>query len=360
MASLIRLDELWVKDIVTGDYATIQLVGDVVISGDKVIRNALADMFDPDNTARRLPDSFRKNNPLSNMHPFVEFSPNGLDGYFWGRSEMCNVGTLQMQMNSRLDGIQRLLRRQEKPPRLMTGSSSINQQRYTALDTPGGYFADGNPNAKMTNLYPELPRDLWESLHELEAMFEQMAGMPPVLRGQGEAGVRSQQQAETLTRNASPRFKDRALSIERSVASLGSLTVAILKAKDPADMLAWLPPGDTNLAGSVPPDDAPALEPPAPGMKPLFFKWDDIPDDVKVSVDSHSSSPAFSYEHRESIFRLVGIGAMTPEQAVEHLHPAGEEDIVADTERREIMREKMLESLPPDLRAKAMAGGRHR
>ena len=47
-------------------------------------------------------------------------------------------------------------------------------------------------NLKIEKMTPDLPAGLWESLHELEGMFDQMAGMPPVMQGQGEQGVRAQ------------------------------------------------------------------------------------------------------------------------------------------------------------------------
>ena len=155
MAQLIKLDELWVWDSVSDDWATFQLVGDVLITGEDQIRNAFSSMFDPDNSDRRLPESFREDNPLNGMHPFISFCPNELDGYFWGRSELCNVGVLQMSINSRLDGINRLLRRQERPPRLVSGTTAINRDKYSAMDMPGGFFNDPSPNAKAVDLYPK-------------------------------------------------------------------------------------------------------------------------------------------------------------------------------------------------------------
>ena len=166
---------------------------------------------------RRLPAAFREHNPLDGMQPFVMFNPNEWDGYFWGRSEICNIGSLQMQMNARWDGIARLLRRQEKPPRLFTGTTAISRDKYSAMDMPGGFFVDPSPQAKQQALYPELPEGMWESLEKIEEMFDNMSGMPPVMRGRGESGVRAQGHARTLTQNASPRFKERALGIEASV-----------------------------------------------------------------------------------------------------------------------------------------------
>lgn len=345
LAQLMRVDELWVKDGVTDDYATFHIVGDVVVTGAEQIRNAFADMFDPDNKMRRLPEAYRDSNPLSNQHPFIEFCPNFLDGYFWGRSEICNVGVMQMQINARLNGIAKLLRRQEGPPRLFSGMTGLTQQKYSALDKPNGFYVDPSPNAKMQSLYPELPKDLWESLHELETMYDAMAGLPPVLRGMGESGVRAQGHAETLTRNASPRFKDRALSIERSVTTVGSLGLSMLKAMDNRTIVAWLRPDTQSVVAMMEPDE-PELEPPAPDMKQYPFKFYHIPDHAKIRVDSHSSSPVFVQEARQLVFDLVKIGAMMPEEAVEALHPSNEEDLVAQIEKREIEKAAFLKAHP--------------
>lgn len=360
MAELVRLDELWVRDSMTGDWATFQTIGDVVVTGldpggNPLIRNAFADMFDTDNPRKRLPEAFRNDNPLSGMQPFTAVCPNHLDGYFYGRSELCNVGALQMQINARLNGIGRLLRREENPPRMMTGVVGLSDAKYSAMDKPGGKYIDPSPNGKIQNLYQEIPKDLWESLHEYEVMYDGMAGLPPVLQGRGESGVRAQGHAETLTRNASPRFKDRALIIERAVSDIGQLALSMLRVMDNRTVVAWLKPDTHNIVAKMEPDD-PELEAPAEGMRQYPFKFYHIPHHTKVGVDSHSSSPVFVHEARQLIFDLVKIGAMTPEEAVEHLHPAGEDDIIAEMERREIQKQKTIESLPPQDRIKLISG----
>jgi len=358
MAQLIRIDELWVKDSVTDDWATFQTVGDVMVTGGEVIRNAFSTMFDPKNPLRRLPEVFREHNPLDKMQPFVAFAPCEVDGYFWGRSEVCNVGVLQMQMNGRIDGINKLLRRQENPPRYFTGTTAITRDKYSAMTLPGGYFVDPAPNAKANNLYPELPEGLWESLHELDQMFDEMSGMPPVMRGRGEAGVRAQGHARTLTQNAAPRFKQRALDVEASVTTLAALGLAMAKAFDNRTLVAWLKPETTNVVALIPPDD-PELEAPAPGMKPYPFRWLHLPDDAKVRVDSHSSSPIFGMEERELQFELAKAGAIGPEELLDAIHPPNEMEAIATLERKEIAQAKLIAE-HPELLEHQMGGKRKR
>lgn len=345
MLQLIRLDELWAWDSANDDWATFQMVGNVVITGDKAIRNAFADMYDPANPMQKLPEKFRENNPLTGLHPFIEVSPNALDGYFWGRSELCNVGVLQMQMNARMNGINRLLRRQEKPPHFFSGTTGITRDRLSAMDMPGGFYNDPSPQAKMQDLYPKMPEGMWETLHEMEAIFDEMSGLPPTMKGRGEVGVRSGDQVNALTRNASPRFKDRALSVERSVAELGDLALAMLRVYDDSTQVAWLDPSSKNLVADLPPDN-PTLEPPATGMKQFPFRWSHIPMTAKVVVDSHSSSPAFMFEARQLMFDLAKIGAASPEEVVEHTNPPGADDMVADMRRKAIEQSELIKAHP--------------
>jgi hypothetical protein len=343
LSSLIRLDELWIKDTERGDYTTLQLAGDVLVEGKTRYRNSIADGFDPDNPKKFLDtDTF---NPLTGHHPFIEFCPNKLSGYFWGRSELCNIALLQVMINKRIDGINSLLRRQENPPRLFTGGAGPTQQQYAKLNKPGGYLTDSNPQGKMQDLAPGLPEGLWESLHEMEAFYDKMAGFTPTLQGRGESGVRAGGHSESLTKNASPRFKDRALVIERSVEGLGGLALDYLKAKDGTKLTAWVMPKEESIDVSVQPDPLLA-EPPVQGMKAIEFLYSHLPERCKVVVDSHSSSPAFSHETRGLLFDLFKAGAINKEQLVTHTAPPGEDTMIEDIKRIEISQQAFAEAHP--------------
>lgn len=343
LAKLIQIDELWVQDSDRNEWTTIQIVGDdILLTPQTQHRNLFADAFDPDNTERRLQRS--EANPLAGHQPFLEFCANPLDGYFWGMSELHHVALLQESLNKRIDGINRMLRMQEKPPQFFSGTSAINQQILSRLNKPDGWLADSNPNAKVQSLAPEIPKDIWESLQQIEQMFDQVGGFAPVLQGRGESGVRAQGHAETLVRTASPRFKDRALAIERQVEELGGLCLDMLKAKWEKSLVAWTPPGARSIEALVPPDNT-LEEPPIPGSKPVEFLFHQLPE-CKVSVDSHSSSPAFSEEGRQLAFSLAKAGAVSPEQLVELTHPPHESSIIADIERRQQQQAEMVREHP--------------
>lgn len=351
ITSLIPVHELWIwdderdneKEGLDGEYTTIQFVGeDVVLFGDVTHRNLFADQYDPKNIKKKTKPT--SENPLAGHHPFSEICPNQLDGYFWGRSEICNVGLLQKYINSRIEGINQMLRRQEDPPKFFSGVSGIKQQAYSILKKAGGYFTDSNPGAKVQDLYPALPEKLFESLHEFLQMFDRMAGFTATMSGRGESGVRSAGHSDALTRNASPRFKDRALVIERQLDAMGALKLDMLKAHVPYSMTAWMPKKDAGLEGSIPPDvheDAPV-----DGMVPVDFTFYDLPDECKISVDSHSSSPAFGQETKTMLFDAMKVGAIDQEFLLTHLHLPGTDSAIEALQRKKAEQAKMLAAHP--------------
>lgn len=352
MTSLIPIHELWIwdddreneKDGLDGEYTTIQFIGhDVVLAGEVTHRNIFADQYDPGNNDKKTAPTL--NNPLVGHHPFTEICPNPLDGYFWGRSELCNVGLLQKYINARIEGINQMLRRQEDPPKFFSGTNGIKQQAYSMIKKAGGYFTDSNPNAKVQDLYPQLPEGIWESLHEFQAMFDRMAGFTATMSGRGESGVRGKGHAETLTSNASPRFKDRALLVERQIESMGALKLDMLRAHDPNAITAWVPKKEGGIEGQLPLDNE-FEQPPVPNAVPVEFTFYDLPDNCKVTVDSHSSSPAFGHEARQMLFDLTKIGAMKPERLIEHLHPPGADTMIQDIERAEAEKAAFAEAHP--------------
>ena len=321
---LLQLDETWIWDDERADWATFQTIGsDMLIMGRYQIYNASS--YDP---------AAKQEQPeLKGSHPFHDFCPNRLDGYYWGRSEIINIALLQEALNSRLNGINKMLRLQEDPQTKFIGSSGVNQAALAKFRKPGGYWQDTNPTAKIENVTTEVPPDLFVSLHEIERMFDDMGGLPPIAKGRGESGVRSQGHAETLVRMFSPRFKDRALLIERDVEGLGGSMLDISKAKVDKKLYAWVPEGAAGA--EVSPDKNPLLMPPVPGQVPILFALADLDDDMTLTVDSHSSSPAFSEEAKALAFSLVKLGAMGPDELVEHVDVSDPAKLVAGIQRRQ-------------------------
>lgn len=171
------------------------------------------------------------------------------------------------------------------------------------------------------------------SVHEIERMFDDMVGLPPATRGKGEAGVRSHRQQESLVRQASPRFKDRALLVERSVEAVGGLILDLKRAHDANKIIAWVPEAESAGQGDKP---DPLMPPPAEGLVAVRFTYANLPEDVTVEVDSHSSSPAFSEDAKMLNFDLVKVGAESKDELVEHVDVSDPEELQAGIMRRDI------------------------
>ena len=349
--ALLPLDEVWIWDDKRNNWATFQIIGDnILILGKYQIINALSW-----NT-----NSQADNPHLEGKHPFVEFCPNPLDGYFWGKSEIFHVWLLQEAINARINGTNRLLRQQEDPPTKFIGATTPNQNTLAKFRKAGGYWVDQNPNAKIENMPPQIPEALWATLHEYERMFDEIGGLPPIAKGRGEAGVRGQGHAETLIRMFSPRFKDRALLIERDVEAVGSLMLDIAKAHIADKITAWVPQDQAGLEKS---DPNPLIIAPSPNTTAVRFQYSDIPEDATLTVQSHSSSPAFLAEAKSLVFDLFKIGGMTAEDVIESVDAPNPEELVSGIHRREAQKQAQLAELAkqdPDAAKKQLTSGKKR
>ena len=334
-ATLMALDELWIWDDQRDDYATIQIIGDdLILFGDIMNSNAFAESTLNDWTERTKGTPNPVDNPLAGHHPFVEFCPNPINGYFWGLSEIMQVALLQSAITARLNGINKILRLQENPPRAFFGATSINQRAYSVLNKPGGYFSDQAQGGKVQTLAPELPGNLFESLHELITWMDEIGGFPAIMRGKGESGVRSQAHAQTLVSNVGPQFKRKALRVERSAEAIGGITLSIMKVMDGELHTAWVPLPEAGVEGTgIEPADLLDI-PPAKGLGKVKFLIAQLPPGLKVTIDGHSSSPAFAADAQEKLVTAAKLGAIGPDYVVDHIGLPDADDAEADLVQR--------------------------
>jgi hypothetical protein len=265
---LIKMYELWVWDDDRDDWTTIQLMaGGAVIEGEIQRRN----LFIPEHL------------------PFGELCPNPVHGYFWGLSEIAQVRPLQDAINEQMKNVMGIYDRQFNRNRAFIGFNGINAEKVATLNRPSGWISESDMQGKIEDLTPKLPENPFGCIHELSAMFDEIAGFTPTLKGQGEAGVRSAQQAETLVRMSSPRLRDRALLVENQVAQLGDLTFKLMQDKI----------GDQFKYGT---DDG----------DQFYLKT--LPDDYTVGVDAHSSSPVFREDELRHASLLKQQGVIDEEE----------------------------------------------
>jgi hypothetical protein len=257
---------------------------------------------------------------------------------------------MQEAISKRINGIGALLRRQEDPNFMFTGLSGSAKDIMAKIKKPGGHLVDNSPTAKMQQLTPELPEGLFTSLNEYLGWFQDVSGFQDVTSGKGSPGVRSQAHAESLIRMASPRMKDGALLIERQVEGFGGLALDILKAKVGKEMTAWVMPKDSlksKLAALFTKFSEEEFDdPPVHGMKPVKFLLHQLPEELKVVVDSHSSSPAFMQDTRQLLLELFKAGAISPEKLVELTSPPHKDSLIEDLKTKEVEQQEFAQAHP--------------
>jgi len=306
--SLIRLDELWVQDRERQDYTTIRRVGNVIVEGKEQRRNLSG-----------LSDTLGKNSDSKGFHPFVKVCPNEAQGYFWGMSEIACIHRLQDSLNDQIRTLTRLGKLKGDPPKKYIGFTGINQEKHKAFKRPGGFISEENPNAKAENVEIDIPEVMFQLLEKTEKMFDEVAGFTAQLKGEGAEGVRSQAQSESMTRNASPRMKDRALLVERQCSEWGEFNFRLLQAKDAEVMQA---------------------------DKKTSFLLSQLPDDAKVTVDSHTSSPVYQDDSLKLALILQKAGAIDAADLIMLTHPPHEDILIARAKARDAAKAKMLQEHP--------------
>lgn len=303
-ANLIRVDDLWVWNDLTEDWSTLRYVDPgILVEG----RYKLSNMSD-----------------APKRHPFVKVCSNQIHNYFWGRSELATVLENQMLLNARVDDIDNIFRLQAKPPRSFSGFQGITEEKARTLLAAGGTVTDGATGAKVENLAPEMPAMSMDYLDRLDAYFDESAGFTNILSGQGEPGVRAGVHAGVLLRTSTPRLRDRALIVERQAAAVGTLYMDIAKAKD-----------GTVLKTRKGADGAVET-----------FLLSQLPPDACVSVDSHTSSPAFSEDNRQTAFALAKAEAIDPQTLIEMIHPPREEELIERLNSRQEAQAQALAAHP--------------
>lgn len=279
LTELVRVDELWVQDTERQDWTTIQLVGeDIVLLGDMQHLNLCG---------------------IEGCQPFTRICANPMNGNIWGRSELANLWLIQDMLNKRIQGLEDVWRLQEDPPRAMLGGTAMTDERKQMLRQPGGWITEEQPGAKVEDMAPKLPEGAFEEINQLLSWFDDEGGMTPTLTGHGESGVRAQGHAETLVRTSSPQLRDRALLVERQLEDAGDFAFRMLQAHDATAFQVAQTGGTGGMMQGVMAKLGMGKE-----QQVKSFLLSQLPEDIHVSVDSHSASPAFSEEATRLAFAL--------------------------------------------------------
>jgi hypothetical protein len=252
--------------------------------------------------------------------PFIQVCPNPLYDYYWGQSEVQRLVFLQQMRNKRMTEIQDLLSKQVNPPTALTGFSGILDEKNFALNRAGGLLSSDMPNAKAERLAPQMPTDLYETIREIDRMFEEASGIGSVLQGKGEAGVRSAGHASQLARLGSSRAKKRALIIEDSLEKVATLYLKLMQVYDPTHFKS---------------------EEGIPFVAEQFTK------DFVVKVDAHSNSPIFTEDLRQLAFNLFKAQAIGKESLLDLLEPPMKQQLLDRLKKMEEKQAEKAAAAPP-------------
>ena len=268
----VEMNELWVWNDETQDYQVVTIADPDIVIYDR-----------PGETVF-----------LKGECPFVQICPNPQYDYYWGQSEVQRLVFLQQLRNKRMSEILDLLSKQVNPPTALIGFSGILDEKNFALNRAGGLLSSDLPNAKVERVAPTMPQQLFEVIHEVDAMFAEASGISSVLSGRGEQGVRSAGHASQLARLGSSRAKKRAIIVEDALEKVATLYLKMMRVYDGTHF---------KDVDGVP------------------FIAAQFTEDFVVKVDAHSNSPIFTEDLRQLAFNLFKAQAIDREGLIDLLEP---------------------------------------
>jgi hypothetical protein len=322
---LVKMHEIWVQ--APNDYVTIQFIEpDVIVAPRYAHKNLLV-----------------PGNAESGLHPYTKIQPNPRAGYFWGRSEIEEQIQPQNFLSDTADDLQKLAGLQVDKILGLIGYEGDPAEFRDQMHDSG--FVNLPQGGSINDLTPKIPSEMLPIMNFIIEFIHMVGGRPPVLQGQGDQGVRSEAHAAQLIKTGSPRLRDASLLIERQCAQAADLTYRLKRAKD--DKYYW-----TKGEKIVDAEES-------------KFLLTDIPDDGKINVDSHSSSPIFEDEKKELIAFGMKTGICDGHYAIDNL-PFPDKDLLhARLTEREQRQQQTMEEFKknnPELWEKLVAksaGGRH-
>lgn len=297
----------------------------------------------------RIPDPDEKPEPgktspcnlfMPGDHPFVKIQPVKKYNYFWGKAHIDSLMSLQDWMNERFEQIDDLLERQAYPPRVGIGMTGLGDEKFEASTSADTFLYEQMPNAKIEELAPKIPEDMFAELREVGAFFLEASGLTEVISGRGDQGVRSRGHAQQLQQTGSGRIKRTALSLEAPLIRIGDLGVKLKMLNDP-DMI-------------VP---EPAENPQGQDIAEPFLAYQ-LSTPYKIRISGHGFSPLFVHESRELALLLKRAGAIDNEMLTRMLQPPNMDAIIHAQKATQRKERQLIMSLPPEQRLQLLAGGK--
>src|SRR5262245_28145522 len=274
--SVVPLHVLWVKHAT--DSTTVQLIEpDIIVAPRYKKANLLG---------------------IPRQQPYRLIQPNQTTNWFWGRSELVDLIEPQMLLSIWADDVKRLFGLQVDKILGFTGEAGIDDERYAQFRNAG--YLNLPAGADIKDVTPKMPPEAIAMLKFAIEIINTLGGFPEIMQGKGEPGVRAGVHANTLLKTGSPTLRDRSLLVERQCESAADLSLQMMEAKDPQRY--WL-----------------KADNPIKDVEETSFLLADLPDDWRVTVDSHSSSPIFADENSQLISQGAKAGYVDGEYVIDNL-----------------------------------------
>ena len=179
-----------------------------------------------------------------------------------------------------------------------------------------------------------------EALPMLAAIIQYMemiCGFDNLLSGKGEPGVRSGAQVNPMLKTAGARLKDRSLELERQCAQAADLRLTLMEYKD--GRYYWTDPKK---------------------QEETSFLIGDLPDDRRMVVDGHTTSPVFADEHQQLLTAGLKLGVVDKRSYVEMMPFQNKDTLIQRIDEAERKQQELLANLQrtdPEGFAKAVEKG---
>lgn len=298
-----EMHEIWVQD--EDDYTTIQLIEPDILIAPR----------------------FKKANLLikdSKLQPYRVIQPNESTNWFWGRSELLDLIEPQALLATWCDDSKRLVGLQIDKLLGFIGETGLTDELYGQFRSAG--YTNLPQGAQVTDLTPKFPSELMPMIKFVIEIINTLGGFPNIMQGQGEPGVRAGVHASTLLKTGSPTLRDRALLVERQCAMAADLTMSIREAKDAS--FYWT-----------------KADEPIKDVEETKFILADLPDDWRVTVDSHSSSPIFSDENQQLIMAGLKLGFLDGDYALDNMPYPNKEAAKAKLHEKEKKQAEFMQKM---------------
>jgi hypothetical protein len=270
---------------------------------------------------------FPKEHPFSKLQPYPKYN------YFWGKAHIDTLIPLQQKLLVRLDQIDDILDRQASPAKVGSGFLGLTEEKMAAFGGAGTFLFDQLPNAKVQEMTPEMPADIFHEYDKFEQMFLEASGLTEVMSGKSEKGVRSHQHQEGLKKSGAGRIKKAALTIESPLNKIGDIGIKLKMAHDEEDLTTG--PDENDKTHKFLPCEV---------------------GKIKMKVDGHSHSPLFGDESRELAVIYRKFGTVDDEDFIRMTNPPSRDTLLNSLRKRRKNQKKMMQA-HPELLAKQAAGG---